>query len=559
VRRTDDPTLSEQALRERVAALEERIIRLETRLGIEVATPEESATVPALASPPPALAPVVEPRRPATEDDLEFEVGQNWFALAGVGVLTAGVAFLLSLPYASLPAAVPALAGFALAATLFAMGQWGERRFAQMAAFMRPVAMALLAFAALRLFYFGPSPALDVHGLGGRLVLLLVIAGNLVIALRRRSPGLTGLALTLGLVVAFAGGAGLGLPVLVAFAVITVAASRRFDWPVVVLALLGLSEAAYLLWAAGNPLRAGRIHFVGAPEWAPAVVLLVALIYGSAPLWRRERRGDDPLSNVSAFLNTALGFGAFLLHTAAAFPGTFAVAHLGAALGFLGLAVAFFRREQSRVSTFFYAMTGYAALSFAILKLAGKPEVFVWLSLQSVVVVATAIWFRSRFIVVANFFIYTAIVLAYIVLAERETGISVGFGIVALVSARILNWQKDRLELKTGLMRNAYLVGAFLVFPYACYHLVPVRYVGLAWVGLALGYYAMNFIVQNQKYRWMGHATLLLTTFYLGIVGTSRFEPVYRVLSFLVLGTVLLIVSLVFTRLKKRQSAGAPG
>jgi uncharacterized membrane protein len=104
-------------------------------------------------------------------------------------------------------------------------------------------------------------------------------------------------------------------------------------------------------------------------------------------------------------------------------------------------------------------------------------------------------------------------------------------------------------------MRNAYLVGAWLVFPYALYHLVSGKYVGLAWVGLALSYYALNWIVQNQKYRWMGHATLLLTLCYVVVVGTSRFEPVYRVLSFLVLGTVLLIVSLVFTRLRKRAVA----
>jgi uncharacterized membrane protein len=52
----------------------------------------------------------------------------------------------------------------------------------------------------------------------------------------------------------------------------------------------------------------------------------------------------------------------------------------------------------------------------------------------------------------------------------------------------------------------------------------------------------------------MGHITLLFTTLYLVIVGTSRFEPVYRVLSFLALGTVLLIVSLVFTRLRKRKN-----
>jgi hypothetical protein len=163
-------------------------------------------------------------------------------------------------------------------------------------------------------------------------------------------------------------------------------------------------------------------------------------------------------------------------------------------------------------------------------------------------VVTTAIWFRSRFIVVANFLIYVAVVAGYVMVAKQESGISLGFGIVALVTARILNWKKDRLELKTELMRNAYLASAFVVFPYALYHLVPAAYVGLAWVGVALFYYGMNLVVRNRKYRWMGHATLLLTALYLLIVGTRQFEPVYRILSFLVLGTVLLVVSLIFTR-----------
>ena len=85
---------------------------------------------------------------------------------------------------------------------------------------------------------------------------------------------------------------------------------------------------------------------------------------------------------------------------------------------------------------------------------------------------------------------------------------------------------------------------------------MPATYVGLAWIGLALAYYGMNLLVRSQKYRWMGHVTLLLTALYLVIVGTSRFEPVYRVLSFLALGTVLLVVSLLFTRLRQRKDEG---
>jgi len=243
----------------------------------------------------------------------------------------------------------------------------------------------------------------------------------------------------------------------------------------------------------------------------------------------------------------------------AAYRDTLLAAHLTASAVLLGLAVLFWVRVQSRVATFLYAMTGYLALSLAIIKASAAPEVFVWLSLQSVVVVATAIWFRSRFIVVANFLIGVAIVLGYVVVTEHETGISLGLGVVALVSARILNWQRDRLELKTELMRNAYLLGAFVIFPYALYHLAPVRYAGLAWVGLALFYYAMNLIVRNQKFRWMGHATLLLTTLFMVVVGTRGFEPVYRVLSYLALGTVMVIVSLAFTRMRKRPPGSGSG
>jgi hypothetical protein len=251
------------------------------------------------------------------------------------------------------------------------------------------------------------------------------------------------------------------------------------------------------------------------------------------------------------------------LHTIGGYRSSLTALHLAAFGVLLGLAVAFWLREGSRLATFFYAMTGYMALSTAIVGAVKGPAVFVWLSVQSVVVVATAVWFRSRFIVVANFLIYVLIVLAYMVVTKAETGISLGFGVVALVSARILNWQQRRLELKTELMRNAYLFSAFVVFPYALHHLVSGKLVALAWVTLALFYYLMNLVVRSPKFRWMGHGTLLLTALYLAVVGTSRFSPTYRVLSFLVLGLVLLAVSVVFTRLRSRAARGteakAPG
>ena len=536
----------------RLARLEARLARLETHLGVPAELEPPTPTPPTAIVPPAA-------ESTGTDDEFEFEVGQNWFAVAGILALALGTGFLLSLPHARLPAGVPSLAGGLVAAGLFLLAHVWRRSFELVASYLRGAGMALLYLATLRLYFFGNQPVLGTESLAGSLPLVLAVAFNLAIGWRRQSPWLIGLALLTGYATALAvGSAWFALGAVGLLSALTVTASLRAGWPRLGFAGIPLGYATYLLWAMGNPIRGGAFHFAAAPAVAPAFLLALAVLFAAASLLRPNRESEDAVPCLSAFINCGLGYLLFLVHTVAAFTPGVGVAHAFASAVFLGLAVAFWVRERSRVSTFFYAMTGYAALSVAIIKASAVPEVFVWLSIQSVIVAATAVWFRSRFIVVANFLIYVAIILAYIFVSKAETGISIGFGLVALVSARILNWQKDRLELKTELMRNAYLFAAFVVFPYALYHLAPGRYVGLAWVGLALFYYTLNLIVRNQKFRWMGHATLLLTALYVTVVGTSRFGPVLRVLSFLALGTVMLVVSLIFTRLRSRPGPDKP-
>src|SRR6185503_10048908 len=88
-----------------------------------------------------------------TEDELEFQVGQNWFAVAGVIALTAGAGFLLSLSYTGLPSVVPPLIGYAIVAVLFVVAHAWRETFAVVASYLRAVAMALLCLATLRLFF----------------------------------------------------------------------------------------------------------------------------------------------------------------------------------------------------------------------------------------------------------------------------------------------------------------------------------------------------------------------------------------------------------------------
>jgi hypothetical protein len=535
---------SSTELEERVAQLEARLAQIETQLahGLPVST----STVVDPAQTLSAASAHAQSPRPSDGDGVH-----SGFALAGVAALTLGVGYMLTLPFTGLPALVPGAVGTGLCVALLSSAHLVNRTRPGIALYVRGAAMILLFLSTLRLAFptrpFSPAP----DNVIGTAILALGLVANACVAWRNGSPWLLSLAYLLGCVGSLVHGSPMflltALPVLAAGAVL---AMHRFRSPALAVMAIPLNALTYFIWSTGNALRGGSFHYVHEPALAPWYLLFTTLVFAAPALMREDRSGDDNLTNTSSLLNCVMGYAVLLVHSAAAFPRQFAALHLATAVMYLGVAVLFRCRHDSRVSTFLYAMTAYFALSMAIIKVAAVPDVYGWLSLQSVIVVATAVWFRSRLIVIANFVIFVAIVLAYVFLVTKETGVSFGFGAVALLSARILHWQKDRLELQTEMMRNAYLATAFVVFPYALHHLVARQLVPLAWVGLSVVYYVVTGLTRNPKYRWMAHGTLGLTALYLTLGAGGRLEPAYRVASFLALGTVLLAVALLPAREK---------
>jgi hypothetical protein len=226
--------------------------------------------------------------------------------------------------------------------------------------------------------------------------------------------------------------------------------------------------------------------------------------------------------------------------------------HLIASIAFLTVAILFWVKEKSLFSTFIYAMTGYAAISVAIIYQFDKPWNMIFLCWQSILVLSTAIWFKSKFIIIANFIIFFIVLISYLANYFTLQTEAISFGLTALISARLLNWQKDRLELKTDQMRNAYLIIALFWIPYVFYCILPNVYTGLALLLLALVYFGMSKLLKNLKYRLMAVMTLLITVFYLMIFGITNPEITYKIISFLAAGIVLIITSAAFSRMKAK-------
>jgi hypothetical protein len=195
------------------------------------------------------------------------------------------------------------------------------------------------------------------------------------------------------------------------------------------------------------------------------------------------------------------------------------------------------------------------AMSIALYGIFGYPEIYLLLPVQSLIVVSIALWFRNRLIVVMNSLLFLLMLIVYLVSSKSINSVNFSFAIVALVSARVVNWQSSRLKIETHLMRNLYLIEGFVMVLLALYHAMPKQFITLSWIMAALLYFILSVILKNVKYRYMALGTMVCAAFYLFLVDLSSIEIIYRVMALLVLSAISIGISMYYSsRINKQES-----
>lgn len=533
---------------EALQRLEARLDRLERYVGLPALEAEEADRSEATVAAPRAAAP-----------DLESEIGEFWLARVGVVALIVGLAFLVAYPFAHVPALVPSLIGYAAAAGLFGLARFLRRGMPGTADIVFNGAFFLLFFATLRLGFLGASPAISSRGVVLTLV-AMVLAAHFFAAWRRAGEWSAVLAVVLVVATSIVTDTStLSLALLLAASLVAVAGYVHRQWWRLLLATLVLVYGEHLLWLMGNPLAGHPVRGVTQPHFNLLFLALYGAAFIGAGLLRPQ--GDElPFLRIVRALGAGGGLLLLgLLNVRLFGSGGPPWVQLGLAVGFLTAATLYWQHHRGRYGTAIYACFGYLALSAAIMAWFPSPAVFSWLAWQSLLVAATAVWFQSKIIIVANLFICGGIYLAYLLLAPAAGVVNLSFAVVALLIARILNWQRDRLSLRTEFMRNVYLGAATVIIPYGLYHTVPKSLVSTAWLLAAGGYFLASLVLGSAKYRWMAMATIFATIGYVFVVDLSRLEPAYRIASFLVLGVGLIGFSIFYARQRtKAENSAAP-
>jgi hypothetical protein len=504
----------------RLAALEARIAQLEGRLFV----------VPTPSSP---------PRRDRAAA-LEVQLGTYWLSRIGIVSLISGAALAILTYFAEIGPALRIALGYATAG---AIGWLGLRLARAHPTFGRIVfggGLAVAYFVTYALHFVSALRVIDSEPLGIALVAAAIVA-IVAVAHRMQSETVAGIALFLGFHTGL-------LSEVTALSLITttlLAAGAAFflvanRWVIVPLSAVAAVYATHATLAFGDATVGLTLRI--------AFVAIDFALFATALLVR-----SDTATRPRCLLALLNWLGALLLgaHAAAAFS------HQALFLGLCGFAgvqlavaaIAQFRRAPHAVATL---ELGLALVTLALalpVELAAGSLLAGWLALA---LVAAAIARRA-----APWFAILALLLVHAGYAVVELSQLGALAQLACVLAMVAVERGHAPAARSTLLRTLASAGAAGGLLQLARIAVPLGYQTLAWVGAGFVLFALGFALRARAYRWFGFAALALAALRLIAIDLRRFTPDQRILTFVLAGIALLVVSFVYSRRERRNSGQA--
>ncbi|HXU35210.1 MAG TPA: DUF2339 domain-containing protein [Blastocatellia bacterium] len=528
-------------------AFDARISRLEKHLGLAPLDLSSDLRSPAAD----AARRVLPDEANGQSSELEASIGEFGLAWVGSIVFFLGVVFLITYTSSLGHKAISTTVGYLAAAGLFLAASLWKTRASHLSRILVSGSLLLLFYTTMRLHFFSPDPLVENSTVV--LVLLLVVVGlQLYLAVHRDSETLATVGILLGMLAALLiDRTHIELPLVAILSAAAVYLGVSRGWWRLLNAGIVLAYTAHLSWLLNNPVAGNQVQAVSEHQYNLVYLFLYAGIF-TLPLFLNKQVSFDDLSSLGLVFLNCLGLGALVfLVTLTHLQKDFPAISLGVCGMLMASSIAQFIRTNRQLGPAIYACFGFMALSIAIYGYAAIPDSFFWLSLQSLLVVSIALWFRSRILVVVNSLIYVGILVAYFALSPSWHPVNFSFALVALASARVMNWQKERLTLRTEMLRNVYLFIAFVLVFYATYRAVPAQYVTLSWTLTAVVYFLLSYLLRSNKYRLMAISGMLVTVVYLFLVDLASLDPRFRVAAFMFLGLMAVMISLYYTRTRK--------
>ncbi|MCX6251687.1 MAG: hypothetical protein NTX61_13160 [Bacteroidetes bacterium] len=487
------------------------------------------------------------------ESLIESKFGEFGLSWMGSIVLFLGFIFITEYIIRLGHPVISMVTGIILVSGMLVFSKFIGKDYSQLSFLFNLSGQVLLYYIILRLHFFTVNPV--ISSLSVSIILLLILIGvQYFFAIRKKSEFLTVVALILTFFTAIISDSTpfqLAMETLIAGGAVYL--FYKFEWHKTLIFSIIIVYLSILIWMLSNPVMGHPLQAVATHQNSFFYIATCAVIYSLVPLIMKKGKYPESAILTSMILN-GLGFSLLLfIEVTLFFPKNYVLLFTSITFFCIAYAVALKKFSDWKFSPALYVLFGFVALSVTIYGLNGIPRSFFLLSIQSLLVVSVALWFRSKIIVVMNFILYIFLLITYLVISGSIDWINFSFPVVAFISARIINWKKERLKIKTEMIRNIYLFFLFLTMLYACYKAFPLQYVTLSWTAVAIVYFLASLILHNMKYRWLALANMVATALNLFLVDLARLEIIYRIVAFLFLAIISLVLSSFYVRKLRKK------
>jgi hypothetical protein len=532
--------MTQKELLDKISSFDERISKIEAMLsaGYKVASPAGTSyrSVPAEKE--------EEFANPLSESKV-FEHGLAWI---GSAVLLLGMMFTMMFVNNAFGGIASFLLGAGSTVLTFILAGYLKKTLSYMAFMFRISAYILIYYTLLRLHFIVDHPLIGSTWLSIALLLASIVA-FFYKADAEKSQMMGFFAYALLIITAlFADQTQVTLSLFVIATASVVYLLYKNGWDTLLILSIFMVYLGHTIWLVGNPVMGHPMAAVNNPQNNLIYLFLYGIIYSAAPFLKQMGKVGPEVSNATVIINSLAFSLLVMLIVLTFYTKSYIFIFLGISILCLIFSIILNYKIDSRFDSFFYVNFGFMALSIAVYGYSDLPGSFIFLAWQSLVVLAIAIWFRSNFIVLMNTALYTVILIAYLVTSKSIDSYNISFTLIAIASARILNWQQKRLELKTDAIRNFYLVITFFIMLYTLYNAVAKDYVTISWGLAAVAYMIMSVIMKNAKYRWLAFLTLIAAVFNLFMFDISKMGVGYRIVAFIFVGLIILGVSFYYTK-----------
>lgn len=490
------------------------------------------------------------------KNSIEFGIGEYGMAWLGNIVLLIAIVFFVQSIHSERPV-LSVLTGYLAVAGIYLVSFFTQKTYPYLSQLFGYNGHLLLFYLTLRL-HFSDNPIIE-NDIAGLAAVVAVVGILFYFSLKKKSQIFTGVILLLLLIAALLSNT---THFLLTITTITAVAGmwlyQKFGWYKLLFVLMTLVYIVYFLWMLNNPIVTYEAHFRETHGFGFIYLMITGFIFSLPAILPK---GENDFNEMLVFLLiwNGLGFTSlFVLSVFLYLNDSYSL--LFALIAFLSLAyaVVIHQRKSLKIGASLYAVYGFMAMSVAIYGTFLLPDSYMLFALQSFIVVSAALWFRSQFIVVANTLLFLFLLFFYLKdpVIYRSTDFS--FMLVAFLTARIINWKKDRLNLRTETIRNLYLAAGFTMTLVAFHHTVPESMVTVSWIFAAVLFFIMGYLLKNIKYRWLAIAALIASAIHLVLIDMSNMDAGARIIVFLLFAFISIAVSILYTKHLDRRKESEP-